>query len=227
VTLASFSILDGNADDVPPDKEAGSWSILDAPDYADFVKIKETATSREYRDKTRSLLKAAAFGCLNSELYSDAAAIFERGPAFAKAVGNLADTNQQTRNILDIALAPESPWLTFAMVGIPLVAQILRNHEPELQAMPDRIRMTRKQRKAQKEQAATQGTVPVTVRMVKIPFTKRHVPIKIRFKIGGLLAGFRAQTTDPQTLQDKVFSNEDLMRALAKQGIVLVKHPHA
>jgi heme exporter protein D len=191
-------------------------SLFDAPNFTDLVKPAQTAQAREYATKVRSGLKSVMFGAINAGDYSDAATILAYGPGFADAAGRLADESEYARKALDIITAPDSAWLAFAMTGVPLIAQVFRNHEQAIKELPNARRKARLQRRAAKDAQATQKP-RFTIRVMG-----RQWPIYFRTpKLGKMLSGFTAQTKDPDALTYAVFSDPKVQRALAKQGIIL------
>jgi hypothetical protein len=199
-----------NEADNPPD-----WSaIFDAPDLTAFVKPSNTAVAREYRQRMESILKAGLMGALNTGQMADAAAILAHGPGFASATGQLADADERARRAIDLITAPASPLLLFAMTAIPLVAQLVRNHEKQVAEVPQTIRQRRAERKAAKATGVQQPprfTFKVLGRSIPVRF-------RMRFNVGKAFGMFRAQTADPDRLAFKVFSDPKLVGALQRQG---------
>jgi hypothetical protein len=159
-------------------------------------------------------------GCINAGDLPDAAAIIAYGPAFGSAAGQFADSSDWAAGAIDMLTSPANPLVMFLMTGIPLIGQILRNHEAELKAAPGAIKQTRAERRAMRE-AQGKRQPRFTVR---IPFTKRHIPVYWSPKPSRLLAMFRTQTQEPNDLTVTVFSDPDVIKALQKQGFRLVKN---
>jgi len=106
----------------------------------------------------------------------------------------------------------------FLMAGIPLIAQLARNHETELKATPGAIKQSRAERKAQKEQQG-QRQPRFTIRIFK-----RQIPIYWSPKPSRLFGMFRSQTQEPDLLARAVFGDPKVQAALAKQGFRLVRN---
>lgn len=196
-------------------------AIFEAPDYSTLVKLPKTAVSRDYEKRVQSMLKAGVIGAINSGRYSDAAALLHFGPGFAAASGDLASADARAKKLLDYATSPSSPVLIFAMTIVPLISQLWRNHEDQLQEMPKTYRQLRAHRKqAKTEQRAADATAPRV--QVKLPLVGKtlSMPVRLKFKlVKNVLASFRTQTKDPDALAMQVFSDEKLIKTLEKQGI--------
>jgi hypothetical protein len=201
--------------------EQPDWNaIFSAPDYTQLIRPRATATAREYTAKTNSLLKAMLIGAINAGDFPDAAAIIEFGPAFSHATGQLADADDKARKLIDMVTSPANPYVMFGLTVIPLVAQVFRNHETQVKDAPANFRLNRAQRKAMK-QAQTAEPPRFTLKI-----GKRHIPIRFRVRLKVLttvIGGVRSQTRDPANLTNQVFSNDKLIKALEKQGIILVR----
>jgi hypothetical protein len=202
-------------DNPPADESSGQYtgpdmSFMDSPDFGDFVRLPKTARAREYEKKTASALKAAMLACLGTPgTQPDAAAIIYHGSSFSKAAGILADRDEHAARFLDILTSPDNPYILFALAAVPLVSQLARNHEKQLAAVPDKVKMSRTQRKAQR---ALKPAVEIT-----IPFIKRKIKLPFRIKIG--LSIFRAQSVDPNALMQRVFTDPVVVKELRKQGM--------
>jgi hypothetical protein len=209
----------GNGYSPDPPLEAPDWaSIFGAPDYTTLITPKRTVVSREYEVKVKSLLKAGVIGSLNNQNFTDAAALLHYGPAFAVATGQLAEADERARQAIDVITSPTNPYAIFLLTAMPLISQLLRNHEPELREVPGRFRNRKMRRKqARKNPPPDQGKPRFTIHL---PFGKT-IPIRVsaNFKIGKLLLGFKAQTEEPNQLAYKVFSDPKVVTALEKQGI--------
>lgn len=218
--------LDGEPEDIgagtPPqsgpngaesgaDRSAQYAQILDAPDYSQFVKRPTTKISREYRDKMRAMLKSALVGAININDFPDAAAIVHYGPDFSIATGDLADTDERVRGMLDLITSPGNPYVSFLLAGLPFAAQLFRNHQPQI----DQMQMTRKQRRAYRREHPE--AIPRTT--FKLGRFNINVRFKVRNPLKMFFGGIMSQTSDPGELTYKVFSDEKLVSALEKQGI--------
>ena len=187
-------------------------SFFDSPNFADFVKKARTANARDYEKRVASLVKTIAFARMQSTGgLPDAAALIYHGQNFASAAGMLADADKHAAKMIDIITSPENPYVAFAIAGLPLVAQLMRNHEAQLEKLPSRVKMTRAQRKALK------AANPRPSAEITIPIIKKKLKVKIPFKLN--LGILRTQSTDPGTLVNTVFSDDKVRRELRKQGI--------
>jgi hypothetical protein len=204
----------------PPESDGENWEVIfGAADYTTLVKPKSTATSREYRDKTYSMLKSLTIAFIKSGNMPDAAACIQHGPGFGVAMGQLADQDERAKRMLDFLTSPSNPYVNALLIGTSLISQLVRNHEIALQALPNNIKMSRRQRKAMRQARAE---VPPRFTM---HLFGREIPIRWnpRVKIGALFAGFRSQTAPPEDLTEHIFSDPKLLKALADQGIIVLK----
>jgi hypothetical protein len=174
--------------------------VADSETLAEFIKRPKTATAREYEKKTAAALNSVFRGLAgNPSTVIDAAAILVFGDGFSAAAGELAQEDERARGFIDFLATPSNPWIAFAMVALPLGAQLMRNHETALEEME-----------------------PVKkVIGVKIPFTKRAISIPLRIK-PRLPRQLRSQTSEPEAML-AVFEHPDVKRALKKRGIDVAK----
>jgi hypothetical protein len=234
-TFADADYVTGDDWDLPdnqvPDTEAEEETqqekpdfreLFDAPDWASWLKVEETAVSREYRKKCNSFLKMLMTGCINTNNFPDAAAIIDRGPGLSAAVGQLAASNDKIRHGIDIVMAPSSPIAQFIGAALPLGAQLWRNHEVQFAELPANIRKTRAERKAAKTIPGHAEKPPkFTIRLgkrIRIPI---RVDMKVRWKF--FTGGLRSQAQDPNLLATRVFSDKKVQAQLQKMGIILQK----
>ena len=203
-------------------------ALINAPDYSTLVKGTRSKVAKDYELKTKSVLKSAAMGRLRKGQLPDSAAIFRHGPAFSAALGDLAEVSEQTRKMVDLATAPENPYVMFLMVAIPFAMQLLRNHQPEIQEVQRTRREMRKYRKEHPEDfAKLVGEDKRKNVTVNLPFG-RKMNVRVGFKFNplkGIRFAFRAQTREPAELVTMVFSDQKLVAALKKQGIDIVQVP--
>jgi hypothetical protein len=194
-------------------------SIFDAPDYTQIVKTVQTAKSREYAIKVKSVLKSGVIGALNINDFPDAAAILAYGPGFADAAGQLAEASPRAERAIEIITSPSNVYVTFALTALPFFAQIVRNHEPQLKELPNVRRNARLRRKAMSD--AKKAEPPrFTIRL----FGKEWpIRFRSRFKPSKVLALFKTQTQEPESLTINVFSDPKVIKALEKQGIRLTR----
>lgn len=154
---------------------------------------KRTARSKEYETKTTNFLSQfmQAFAG-NPATIADAAALITHGPTFSAKVGDLADADPRVRKAVDfITTGTDNPYLSLALATLPLVAQVVRNHETE---------------------------APVRVG-IKIPFTKRtwKVPFSLKLRNPFL----RSVTHEPPSLVSAVFGNPAIRAAMEQQRVVV------
>lgn len=213
----------GTDDDEPEYTANGSAEytdfrlILNAPDFATFIKRTKNARVREYEKRTASALKALALSAMQANDFPDAAAVLWYGPAIATATGHVADTSPRARAMLDVITAPNSPWVALAASLIPLVAQVARNHEPALEELPSKLSMSRKARTARK-QARAQAAEETPPRFT-IKIGKRRIPIRFQVNPWRMFtAGVKAQTVDPVVVTSRVFTDEALLAELRRLG---------
>lgn len=191
--------------------------ILGAPDFSTLIKQPKTQKARAYERKVASAFKTITIGSINAGNFPDAAALLWHGPSAATAVGELADADEHVAKAIDMLTSPNSPWLAFAMTVIPLVAQLARNHESELQEIPAKWKIGKRAREARKATPKPQTPPRFTLSVFgrKIP-----VRFKVRFKfLRVFTSGVRAQTQEPALITSKVFSDPKLQTALQKLGV--------
>jgi Asp-tRNA(Asn)/Glu-tRNA(Gln) amidotransferase A subunit family amidase len=187
----------GYAEDFPPEDadERLKFRFIDS-DIGNFMRRPRTAVAREYEGKAAAILGLLTRESIsNPDKIADAAAYLAYGDKAAAAAGELAEEYETARKILDAIASPTSPVLAFGIAMIPLVAQLMRNHEKEIVKPVRAVKFS-----------------------VKIPFRKKNVSIAIpvRVRLGKRL---RSQTVEPRKCADMVFSNPDVMKALKKRGI--------
>lgn len=211
----------GSGESTGPDYEA----ILGAPDFATLIRRPRTGVSREYEKKVQSAFKAVALGSINAGRLDDAAAIFWHGPGTATAIGNLAAADDHARKAIDMLTAPDNPWVVTVLTIIPMISQLARNHEPALQAVPGKFRMTRK---ARAEQRLRRAAEPQEQPRFTIRMFGKSIPVRVKFRLirfGRLFGPFRSQTHDPSQLVAHVFSDDKLLAELKKAGVEIRVRP--
>lgn len=126
----------------------------------------------------------------NPKTSADAAAIIAHGPEFAKQLGRLADHDERVRKAIDfISSGTDNPYAAVMVAAMPLLAQVLRNHERETES-------------------------PIEV---KVPFIKRVFRLKWRLKLKNpVLLGL---SKPPELMQAEIFGNSSIMASLAEAGI--------
>jgi len=195
--------------------------ILTAPDFATFVKGNRTPNAKAYERKVQSALKTTFYGALKNQNLPDAATVLYYGPGFAQAAGDLADKDERVARGIDMLTAPDNPYVAFTIAAIGIAGQLIRNHQDTLSAIPEAVKEGRRERRARK--AAETPHKPV---QVKLPFG-RTLNIGLRFRFRslrklGLLIKLRSH--EPSQLVAEVFSDEKLLKTLAKEGIVIRSH---
>jgi hypothetical protein len=216
IVTADTDTASANGHGKPPEDD---WrTLFDAPDFTALVKPAQTVKAKEYATKVKSVLKSGLVGAINVGDFPDAAAILQYGAPFADAAGQLADSNEIAGKAIDIITSPGNPLMLFLMTAIPFGAQLFRNHEEQIKQIP----MTRRQARLRRKAMATAKKAEpprFTIRAFG-----RAWPIHFRTpRLGKVLAGFKAQTRDPDQMTYQVFTDPAVLRALKKQGIVLVK----
>jgi hypothetical protein len=210
----------------------GYDAIFGAPDYAEIVGKKQTGKSRTYERKVQSVEKALVIGSLKRNNFPDAAAILKNGPAFARAVGDAAAENKRVAGYVDMITAPDNPMVVLAIASIGLLGQLVRNHQPQIEAVRDEVRVGWKRRRELRKSGVklVNEKEPIATSTFKLPFRKRPITIKWRFKlplVGVFSKGIMGASIDPAVLSYTVFSDPDVLVALEKQGITVgVRDPN-
>lgn len=164
-------------------------SVADLPQSAITEGTNRPQRARDYEEKVSGILNVAMKATAQSErTITDAAAIISHGPAFASKLGDLADHDPKVRKAVDfITSGTDNPYAAMMVAAIPLIAQIVRNHETE---------------------------APVKVG-IRIPFTKRTFKMPFRLQLRNPL--LRSVTQEPKDLASAVFENPAIRSALIKQ----------
>jgi hypothetical protein len=214
--------IDDESDDDDFEGSQYDYSTLfNAPSYSEFIKTAPNSRARSYERRVQSMMKAGMVASLNARNWPDAATFLKHGPGFAKAAGNLAAEDTRAAHIVDMLTAPDSPYIMFAMVAIPMVAQLVRNHEPNIKTAG----ATWKERRTERKQAKLSGASPrmkappITVHIFKREF---KIPIRFRVKLPSLKNAFKAflaPTQYPDEIAAEVFNDESVIKALHKMGL--------
>lgn len=157
-----------------------------------------------YEKKVNSILMmGVAVTAPNPATVADAATILIHGKKFSRAYGDLAATNDNVASVVDFLNGGVMNPVTAAVsASVPLILQLLRNHEPELQ----------------------------TVTRINIPFTRQRIgftlPHKVKFKLGPRA---KSLTNEPESLFDQAFMSEAALEAhildkLGKRGINVARY---
>lgn len=168
------------------------------------------------------MMKAGMVMSLNNHQWADAATFIKHGPGFATAAGNYAAEDKRAAKIIDMLTAPDSPALLFAMVAIPMVAQLARNHQTEIVKKAETRRERRQMRRAAKRNGESRPTVetpPITVHVFK-----REIKLPIRFRlklpsVKNVFTAFMAPTQFPQQITAEVFRDKKVVTQLHKMGL--------
>lgn len=159
----------------------------------EFVKEpKRSRKAKEYENKTADILRFAMQMTVTSErTVTDAAALLTYGSQVAEKVGDLADQDPRVARMIDfINGGTENAYLNVAMVAMPLVLQVIRNHEPE--------------------KITAETTKSFTL------FRRWTIKIPLRFKLRNKF--FRNLTHEPKQLYQATFVPE-VVEALQAQGV--------
>lgn len=205
------------------DTEPTENVIFTAPDMATFVKRTRTTNAKDYEAKVRSMLKGGLFHSLDNENLADAAVYLHHGPKLAATAGDLADKDERVARAIDMITAPDNPYVAFVFVGLGMIAQFARNHEETLQQIPPTWREARKQRKLRKQQEQDQPREEQPRVQLKLPFG-RTLSFAFRFKFRKFVklgAVIHLRSESPAELVNKVFADDKLLKALAKEGYVI------
>lgn len=196
--------------------ETAKWqAILDAPEYTSLLKGRPSAEAREYQERVNSILKETLKYRLGAGTISglaDVSAILAYGPDFAERTGVLAAHDDKAKKAIDMLTAPDNPWVLFAFAALPLIGQVLRNHDEDV----TRIRRgwskeARAERRAQKE---TRAVAPKP----KIRLFKREITLPFRLRIK--LSLFRPNSVEPQVLINQVMGSDKVRKAIhEKYGV--------
>jgi hypothetical protein len=196
--------------------------LFDAPNYSDFIKTAPNSKARSYERRVQSMMKAGMVMSINNHSWPDAATFLKHGPGFAKAAGNLAAEDERAARMVDMLTAPDSPYVMFVMVAIPMIAQLARNHQADIVQASE----TRKERRAARKEAKAAGVKPPKPPFKPVVFHvgKREfkLPIRIRLRLPNLrktFQAFLAPTQYPQEVANEVFSDPAVIKALHKMGI--------
>lgn len=213
--------------DEPLEEQYDYSTLFDAPSYSQFIKTAPNSKAQTYEKRVQSMMKAGMVGSLNAHNWADAATFLKHGPGFAKAAGNLAAEDARAAALVEMLTAPDSPYVMFFMVAIPMVAQLVRNHQPEVVKAGESWRA----RRAARKQAKLSGykpqpsAPPITIHIFKREF---KLPIRFRIKLPNLKNAFKAflaPTQYPDEIAAEVFNDASVIKALHKMGIYPREEP--
>lgn len=158
-------------------------NIVDEPDIS-----KRAAAYEEKVSGALNMVMQMTIG--NEKTVADAAAIIEHGPGLAKQLGVLADHDPKVRASIDfITSGTSNPYAAVVVAAIPLIAQILRNHEQE---------------------------TPTDLE-IKLPIIKRIFRVKWRIRLKSKALRSLTKTKDEQL--ESQLGRDDIRMALAAQEI--------
>jgi hypothetical protein len=208
----------GHYDDGETSASFDYGALFDAPDFSSMVRGRRSAGAKEYETKVKSVLKSGTIAALRAGNLADAATILHFGPGFSAAAGDLAAVNDSAKRAIDLITAPDNPFVTFALVALPFVGQLFRNHEETFRQIPELRRMSRRARR----EAAAEGTRKNLE--IKLPFG-RVIRLRVGLRLNSLKRLrllFHLPTREPEDLVSQVFSDQKLIAALERQGIRIV-----
>lgn len=186
-----FSVADDTLFNASPEPEVPEPEYDEPSD--DFIKKPTRPRGAiAYEKKVSELINTGMRAALGHEqTLADAAALIMYGPTLAEKVGNLAATDPRIARGIDfITDGTENPYASVAIAAMPLILQVIRNHEPQAEVSSGRTGF-------------------------RIPFTQKHIKLKFKIKLGRL----RQLTNDPDAFTSWVLDRPDIQAALAKQGI--------
>lgn len=145
--------------DIDPPTSRAADEQVDEPDPTLIDPRKRSMRAKAYEKKTRGLFRTAFLGlCQSERTVADSAAIYMHAPEVSARLGDLADdTKWVARGIDWLSDGTENAAAALISASIPLVLQVVRNHE--------------------------QAFVP-ELRGWKIPFTQRHFRLRFGVRLG-------------------------------------------
>lgn len=180
-------------------------SVVDDPTFmdqsarepdSDFVEEKkETPQARKYRLKVRHGINFLVTAFVQSPgTIPDAAALIYHGPQVSSAIGELADHDKRVAKAIDFITEDtiDNPYALAVVAMIPLLVQVIRNHETVVEQLPGKFK-------------------------VRIPFTKRYFRLPVRFKFS--VKWTKNISYEPSYLTTHVIGNVRVQEHLAKRGV--------
>lgn len=163
----------------------------------DIVKTKRRKPhAKAYEDKVLGSLRTVAqLAAPHPATIADAAAIVLYGPPLAVALGDLAAENKNVAQAIEFVTGgTENPAAAAILCAAPLVIQLVRNHEPQLEP---------------------------NIRGLRIPFVKGPdgQPRILRLRFGVKLGNLRAMSNDPAALVQHVVSFPKIREAFQRWGV--------
>jgi len=124
---------------------AGAEPEYDYPD-PQFVKAaRRRPHAAAYQSKVHTVLHMGMqYTLSNHATVPDGAALIQYGPAFEHAMGDWAAEDKRVAKAIDfIAGGTTTPAMAAVMAAIPLVLQVIRNHEPEAEVSKKSLKIWR------------------------------------------------------------------------------------
>lgn len=176
-----------NAEDVEQQPDQPTPSIT-APG-------KRTRRAIKYEKEVGNFLGSIASETLSHPAtVADGAALLYYTPKVARAWGDLADADDNVRKGIDFVIGgSENPYAAAVFATLPLVLQVVRNHEPVAEG---------------------------SAKAFRIPFTKREFKWRFRIRIQGWFRN--VFTHDPKVLTDAALT-PPVIRELEANGVRIAK----
>lgn len=174
------------------EQKAHERASANAEKGAEFIEVPaRSKVAKDYEQKTSDVLRfLMSLTAQSPKTVADAAALISYGDSVSEKMGDLAEKDIRVRRAIDfINGGTDNPYLDVAIVTLPLVLQILRNHEPEVETSKGR-----------------------TFKIFGREFTFR-----LRFKVRN--RALRSMTHEPKIITADIFGNAQIMEALKAQGI--------
>ena len=171
----------------------------DLPDASITNPPKRSRIAVQYERKVGEFLGGIAKETLqHPATVADGAATLYYAGSMATAWGDLAAVDKRVRTGVDwVVGGTNNPYSAVVFASVPWILQLVRNHEPE---------------------------VETTARVFRIPFTKREIPIKIRFRIKGRMRALF--THDPDELVNAALT-PPIRAQLEANGVKIAKRKRA
>lgn len=162
----------------------------------DSLKVAPRGTkAKQYERKLNKIFARLTRATMsNQKTIPDSATIIKYGPDVAEKAGDLAATDQGKwlATVLDYldGNVTSNPSLELFAVAVPMALQLFRNHEPI--------------------------EVKAKGKGLKIPFTKRVIPLHFRFEMPTIWRNF---TQAPEIVTQEVFTHPAITAEMERQGL--------
>lgn len=165
---------------------------FDNPDDGIITRPVQSRTAKQYSAKMRKLMQTAfRVTAAKEQTVADSAALIMHSENISEKFGNLAEADARVARGIDwLVDGSENPYAAAITATVPLILQMIRNHEPQLEP-------------------AQRG--------IRVPFTKGKRVIKLRFGIK--LGQLEPLTNDPDALVQYVYSQPAVIDKIKKHGI--------